>query len=249
MDEAEKNAVQAEEKKITAREYLDIIHKEVFLREPQSTGSYYLWGGEQEKRYTLIDAWKQEWERAGKSSDVYMFELDLNQFSAKEMDDEANWDVWFHLVQEMRTCLKKNGLNDVVKSSYKYFKELTPAEAADPFERNNAFSKLQNLFQGYSNEGIQMIVLVRHFEKCCEIFPKETEEGHFFKTLFKLSKKGASKPVFCTFLLESELDIEDTVHHMKDISSFPSAYKPVNLALVEKEELESYMKLLQEENN
>ncbi len=218
-------------------EGLDRIRSNVYTTKVGAQTSYSLWGGT-ERMEALLEAWKDKWEREPKEDNIHYIELDMAELSecgiqpdSKEAVDLLNWKLWYALIGKLEEAVsieeigEEIGYDKVELEERKlYFKETKPEEICKL--GNQSFPKVnrEELLEYYSNCGIQLILVLKHFECCRTLFPREIETT-FFSTLSALSAKMNLGKYSITMLLCSTEDISTLHHHQdKGLSPFMSCF-------------------------
>ena len=248
------------EKIIKTFDDLNTIYEHIFVTKPGAVSCYSLWGNGTSAKgdyaQLLVDAWKSAWMAKKKEENIYCIELDMGEFKVNTNVELTMWKIWFEIVGQ----LSKNILVDElvgsefkkkkIRSLYQYFTEEMKPE--DVGEDNDVTAQInfERLFKCYTELGVHVILVMKNFEKCKELFPQDKDTS-FFRTLFVMSPKGSSEPINLTILLCCLSQIKDIAHHYDGISPVPSAYPDGtagggNLAQYSEEDFEAYLKSLTE---
>lgn len=235
-------------------ENLDTIRKHIFVNEAGAVSCYTIWSDEEAcgtRAELLAESWKKAWENQKKDSGIYCIETDISEYAAEADPEVTNWRIWFDLVKRLSERIPVEELSgsnykkNLIQSIYQYFTADMKPEDINEENCVKANLNLVRLFKCYTDLKLHIILLLRKFEHCLTVFPKEKDTG-FFRTLFDLSPKGSANPLNLTILVCSKVSFADIAHHDDGISPAKSGYpdgimSSGKLAKYDEEEFAEYL--------
>jgi len=251
------------QQQITTFEDLDTIQKHIFVTDTteNALGCYSLWdihdGQRKSRTECIVEAWKNAWDdNEDKNKNIYYVELDMSGYAVNDDVALTNWIIWFDLIEKLSKMVKLNEIKECefekmkIESIYRYFTSKLKPEDVNMSNTVKTQNNMDYLFKYYTKLNIHVIVVMKNFEACRELFPKD-KDTRFFRTMFGLSPKGSPAPFKLTILTCSKSHIAEIVHHDNDISPVESAYPDGvvgggNLAQYSEEDFEAYLKSLTE---
>lgn len=220
--------------------------KEIMFTKIEYAACRYLWGPEGVGKSTLIKSWLADIsQKEQKEKHEYYFYLDFKEIESTNR--QGYWEIWKRLLNDIAKKVPESEYGVYATSITDAYQVMDySAEEITTRYAEEARYRMDNLFDNFKELGIHIVVVMDNFEEVTRIFPEDTDDGLLFQRLFGLSPKGSLKDKKLSILLISDRCVKETVHHMDDGSTFESAYKPIYLGALEKQEMEEYYALVSE---
>jgi len=203
------------------------VKNRIFVTEAGEGSSCSLIGPDQQTIGIMLDELKEGYAE-NESKGIYLFEIDLAESKEELLQlpfEQRMWGLWSRIVRLFADRIP----GEEYENCYHFF--LGKSEWRDSL----AVRKLQTLFESYTEQGLQIVLIMRCFEQTEEIFPREHTEEMFFRRLFILTNKSIEKKNLVILLASTKRvgDDEDgnegLAHNMGGGSNIESAYPPIIL--------------------
>ena len=159
----------------------------------------------------------------------------LEQFQ-KELDATANRnvfviDVFMHsasyyefflsIFREAAECLTEDILDNAPQTNRlsldklrQYLSIIRNINEINAQSKDRINELLRNFFKATSALGFYFILIIDEFDNAMELYPRETDDGQLFRTLFELSEKVGKFKRLLSVVLISRRRVGTIAHHM-----------------------------------
>lgn len=259
---------------------LDVIRRDVFTTKVGMQKSYSLYG-EPARMERLLKVWKEKWDTSKKKDRIHYIEIDMAELSeseevpnSREEAELRNWKLWYALLDKLKEAEPLESMEfreeegdtedaeddfedykNELERAYAFFVKTSPEEISKLEEQGGHKGKIKNVFRYLKACKIQFILVLKHFECCKTLFPKEIETN-FFSMLSAFTAKMEEGKFIVTMLLCSSEEVGELHHHHDGgLSPFMSCFPygdmsaPGMLNKYEEEAFEEYLNSLQAAEN
>lgn len=203
------------------------VENRIFVTEVGEGSSCSLIGPDQKTIGVMLEELKEGYAE-NESKGIYLFEIDLAEQKEelrKLPFEQRMWGLWSKIVGLFAERIP----GEDYEICYRFFLERTE------WKDGLAIKKLQTLFENYTENRLQIALIMRGFEHTEEIFPREHTEEMFFRRLFILTNKSIEKKNLVILLAstrrvgDDEDGNEGLAHNMGAGSNIESAFPPIIL--------------------